>query len=187
MIRDHLRQPLVDPLSQHEKLEENIRRLQKKAKRGRFSRKKNLDSSEESDTEENEGPIDPALTQRIFDTYLESPNRREMLHSLHSGEILEPGQEELFLALEAFLRGRGKLRTFLAHIFSQFCWNGQIWQQVRFKNTVFPQKWAKNAGFTQEWAKKADFTIKREKIADFTKKCLELANFAKKRVKKWGK
>ena len=121
MIRDHLRQPLVDPLSQHEKLEENIRRLQKKAKRGRFSRKKNLDSREESDTEENAGPIDPALTQRIFDTYLESPNRREMLHSLHSGEILEPGQEELFLALEAFLRGRGKLRTFLAHIFSQFC------------------------------------------------------------------
>ena len=87
MIRDHLRQPLVDPLSQHEKLEENIRRLQKKAKRGRFSRKKNLDSSEESDTEENAGPIDPALTQRIFDAYLESANRREMLHSLHSGEI----------------------------------------------------------------------------------------------------
>ena len=121
MIRDHLRQPLVDPLSTHEKLEANIRRLQKKAKRGRFSRKKNLDSSEESDTEENAGPIDPALTQRIFDAYLESPNRREMLHSLHSGEILEPGQEELFLALEAFLRGRGKLGTFLAHIFSQFC------------------------------------------------------------------
>ena len=96
----------------------NIRRLQKKAKRGRFQRSR-PDESEESDTEEdNAWPIDPALTQKIFDTYLESPSRRNILHSLHSGEILEPGQEELFLALEAFLRGRGKLRTFLTHIFS---------------------------------------------------------------------
>ena len=72
-------------------------------KRTTAKKKKNGDSS--SETSEEEDRVDPALTHRILEAYLNSTSRREALKG--NLEDMEEEEKLILAALESFIRADG--------------------------------------------------------------------------------
>jgi hypothetical protein len=112
-VMDTIRASKDDAETRLKRKQESLRKFQKKAKMGKFGRKKERKVSE-TEPNPHENKIDPALTERIRENYFESQLRRETLRSFVEGEytcdfigIRESDQSERFLALEVYLRGDG--------------------------------------------------------------------------------
>ena len=76
---------------------------------GKFPKKmlKKVKEKEEGELSDGSGDerIDPQLVESILQSYLSSNDRRSALQN--PLDVLEQGQEDLFLALEMFVRGNG--------------------------------------------------------------------------------
>ena len=90
MIRENLLKPLNDPLSRHERSLASLRLVQKKAQSGRYYKNKHHVDRERD-------RIDPSLTERILDSYMESQAREGVFNALVEGERMGSGQAGLFL------------------------------------------------------------------------------------------
>ena len=97
MIKENLLKPLDDPLTRHERSLSSLRVIQKKAQSGRYGKNANPENTEDT-------RIDPALTERILDSYMVSEGRKNAFNALMEGERMEPGQAELFLGERFFPR-----------------------------------------------------------------------------------
>ena len=110
-IREEMTKNSSDPLTMHDNLLNSVKYVMKKVQKGRYHRGKKADlhrdaDSDDSDEDVDHDRVDPARTEKILDNYLSSQSREDAFQACLE-EAMEPGQEELFLTLETFVRGSG--------------------------------------------------------------------------------
>ena len=110
-VREEMTKNSSDPLTIHDNLLNSLKDVMKKVQKGRYHRGKRADlhrdaDSDDSDEDVDQDRVDPARTEKILDDYLSSQSREDAFQACLE-EAMEPGQEELFLALETFVRGSG--------------------------------------------------------------------------------
>ena len=108
-IEGEMARHTMDPIALHRKNLADAKGIQRKIRRGdypkRQPKRKDDNSDSASQTSDEEERVDPLLTARVLQAYLDSPRRKEALDS--PTDSLEPGQDRLFLAMEAIVRSQG--------------------------------------------------------------------------------
>ena len=120
-IEGEMARHTMDPIALHRKNLADAKGIQRKIRRGdypkRQPKRKDDNSDSASQTSDEEERVDPLLTARVLQAYLDSPRRKEALDS--PTDSLEPGQDRLFLAMEAIVRSQGSridvIRNLSAH------------------------------------------------------------------------
>ena len=120
-IEGEMARHTMDPIALHRQSLGDAKGIQRKLRRGEYPKRqpknKDDDSDGASQTSDEDERVDPLLTARVLQAYLDSRQRKEALDS--PPDSLEPGQERLFLAMEAIVRSQGSridvIRNLQAH------------------------------------------------------------------------
>ena len=117
-IQSNMADLTATPRSKYSKMGAELKLMMRAAAKGHYNVAAKEEKQEEEDVEKDGRPtemrVDLALTSRIVESYFKSPARLRSLRNFSNGNYsfpeetgLEPGQADLFIACEIFMRGQG--------------------------------------------------------------------------------